>query len=178
MKITIDLTQVLIFYLIGCFLALLIALYFQFKHIIAYFREKKKRKVRLYVLTRRDWLSILCSWVVVCFLIVDIIKTKFEYNFCYRRLKDLLKFKSKSHTLHFYCNNKYFHKIKIKIKMKKVLYRLKKQEIFFDDYEYINEIRDELTLENIDEYLDWEEKEMLKIKYEDLVIKRFVKIYK
>ena len=176
MKITIDLTQVLIFYLIGCFLALLIALYFQFKHIIAYFREKKKRKVRLYVLTRRDWLSILCSWVVVCFLIVDIIKTKLEYNFFYRRLKDLLKFKNKSHTLHFYCNNKYFYKIKTK--MKKVLYRFKKQEIYFDNYEYINEIRGKLTLENIDEYLNWEEKELLKSKYKDLVIKRFVKIYK
>lgn len=114
MKVTIDLTQVLFFYFIGCFLALLIALYFQFKHIIAYFREKKKRKVRLYVLTRRDWLSILCSWVVIYFLIVDIIETKFEYNFWYRRLKDLLKFKNKSYTLYFYCNNKYFYKIKIK----------------------------------------------------------------
>ena len=176
MKVTIDLTQVLFFYFIGCFLALLIALYFQFKHIIAYFREKKKRKVRLYVLTRRDWLSILCSWVVVYFLIADIIETKFKYSFFYRRLKDLLKFKNKSQTLHFYCNNKYFHKIKTKIN--KVLYRLKTQEIYFDDYEYIDKIRDELTLENIDEYLDWEEKEMLKSKYKDLVIKRFVKIYK
>lgn len=176
MKITIDLTQVLIFYIVGCFLTLLIALYFQFKYIIAYFREKKKRKVRLYVLTRREWLSILCSWVVIYFLIIDIIETKFEYNFYYRRLKDLLKFKSKSHTLYFYCNNKYFYKIKTKIS--KALYRLKKQEIYFDDYEYINEIRDKLTLENIDEYLNWEEKEMLKSKYKDLVIKRFVKIYK
>jgi len=82
------------------------------------------------------------SWLLVIFLIFSLIgnfnKKLSKKYFWWKRLKDILKFIKKDETLYFYCNNKYFGKVKNKMfaekNNKKIVYRILKNELKIENY--------------------------------------------
>ena len=121
------------------------------------------------------------SWLLVIFLVFALIgnfnsKLSKKY-FWWKRLKDIFKFIKKDETLYFYCNNKYFGKVKKN--NKKIVYRILKNELKIENYSeesWKNYIKN-LTLKEYDSYFDIDDKSILKSNYEKLVFKRFCKYY-
>lgn len=126
------------------------------------------------------------SWLLVLLFIFAIIgniniKLSKKY-FWWRRFKDILKFVKKEETLYFYCNNKYFGRVKEKLNKKnrkKIIYRIFKGEIKVDNYskESFEKYVKPLTLENYEGLFDFEERDNLEANYELLVFERFCKFY-
>ena len=121
------------------------------------------------------------SWLLVLLLIFAIIgniNTKLSKKyFWWIRFKDILKFVKKEETLYFYCNNKYFGKVKKN--NTKIVYRILKNELKIENYSeesWKNYIKN-LTLKEYDNYFDIDDKGILKSNYEKLVFKRFCKYY-
>ena len=127
------------------------------------------------------------SWILVLFFIFALLgnfnsKLSKRY-FWWIRLKDILRFVKKEETLYFYCNNKYFGKVKNKLfdekYDKKIVYRILRNEIKninYSDESWKNYVKD-LTINNYKNYFDIEERDDLKSYYERLVFKRFCKYY-
>lgn len=188
--INIDILKILKIYLIGFIPAYLIVLYFEIDNLRSYlkannFTWKKMKKKHFLFFNKRVVQGVPMSWLLVLLLIFAIlgnINTKLSNKYWWRRIKDILKFVKKEETLYFYCNNKYFHRVKEKLNKKnrkKIIYRIFKREIKVDNYskESFEEYVKPLTLENYEGLFDFEERDNLEANYELLVFERFCKIY-
>lgn len=188
--INIDILKILKFYLLGFIPAYLIVLYFEIDNLKTYLKVnnltwKKMKKKHFLFFNKRVVQGVPMSWLLVLLLIFAIlgnINTKLSNKYWWRRIKDILKFVKKEETLYFYCNNKYFHRVKEKLNKKnrkKIIYRIFKGEIKVDNYskESFEEYVKPLTLENYEELFDFEERDNLEANYELLVFERFNKIY-
>ncbi len=191
LTINIDILKILKFYLIGFIPAYLIVLYFEIDNLRIYlkannFTWKKMKKKYFLFFNKRVVQGVPMSWLLVLLLIFAIIgniNTKLSKKyFWWRRFKDILKFVKKDETLYFYCNNKYFSRVKKKLNKKnrkKIIYRIFKREIKVDNYskESFENYVKPLTLENYEGLFDFEERNNLEANYELLVFERFCKIY-
>ena len=189
--INIDILKILKFYLIGFIPAYLIVLYFEIDNLRDYlkvnnFTWKEMKKKHFLFFNKRVIQGVPMSWLLVLlfiFAIIGNINTKLSKKyFWWRRFKDILKFVKKEETLYFYCNNKYFRRVKEKLndkKYNKLLYRIMKKELKIDGYsdKTWNDYIIPLTLKEFESYFDYSEIEELKANYEILVFKRFCKIY-
>lgn len=189
--INIDILKILKFYLIGFIPAYLIVLYFEIDNLRDYlkvnnFTWKEMKKKHFLFFNKRVIQGVPMSWLLVLlfiFAIIGNINTKLSKKyFWWRRFKDILKFVKKEETLYFYCNNKYFRRVKEKIndkKYNKLLYRIMKKELKLYGYsdKTWNDYIVPLTLKEFESYFDYSEIEELKANYEILVFKRFCKIY-
>ena len=188
--INIDILKILKFYLLGFIPAYLIVLYFEIDNLKTYLKVnnltwKKMKKKHFLFFNKRVVQGVPMSWLLVLLLIFAIlgnINTKLSNKYWWRRIKDILKFVKKEKTLYFYCNNKYFHRVKEKLNKKnrkKIIYRIFKREIKVDNYskESFEEYVKPLTLENYEGLFDFEERDNLEANYELLVFERFCKIY-
>lgn len=188
--INIDILKILKFYLLGFIPAYLIVLYFEIDNLKTYLKVnnltwKKMKKKHFLFFNKRVVQGVPMSWLLVLLLIFAIlgnINTKLSNKYWWRRIKDILKFVKKEETLYFYCNNKYFHRVKEKLNKKnrkKIIYRIFKREIKVDNYskESFEEYVKPLTLENYEGLFDFEERDNLEANYELLVFERFCKIY-
>lgn len=189
--ININLIKILKFYLLGLIPAYLIVLYFEIDRVKTYLKanhrqwKEVKNKYQLFC-NSSYFQGVPMSWLLVLFFIIALIgnfnaKLTKKY-FCWLRFKDIIKFRKKDDTLYFYCNNKYFGRIKNSEKLdnnKKILYRILNKELKHYDYsdETWNDIVKNLTLENFKECFEWEEIDDLKSEYEDLVFERFNRYY-
>lgn len=188
--ININIIKILKFYLIGFIPAYLIVLYLEIENLKSYlkannFTWKEMKKKYFLFFNKRVIQGVPMSWLLVLLLIFAIIgniNTKLSKYFWWIRFKDILKFVKKDETLYFYCNNKYFHRVKEKLKKnnrKKIIYRILKGEIKVDNYskESFEEYVKPLTLENYEGLFDFEERDNLKANYELLVFERFCRYY-
>ena len=188
--ININIIKILKFYLIGFIPAYLIVLYLEIENLKSYlkannFTWKEMKKKYFLFFNKRVIQGVPMSWLLVLLLIFAIIgniNTKLSKYFWWIRFKDILKFVKKDETLYFYCNNKYFHRVKEKLKKnnrKKIIYRILKGEIKVDNYskESFEEYVKPLTLENYEGLFDFEERDNLKANYELLVFERFRRYY-
>lgn len=188
--ININILKILKIYLIGFIPAYLIVLYLEIDNLKTYLKVnnltwKKMKKKHFLFFNKRVVQGVPMSWLLVLLLIFAIIgniNTKLSNKYWWRRFKDILKFVKKEETLYFYCNNKYFHRVKEKLNKKnrkKIIYRIFKGEIKADNYskESFEEYVKPLTLENYEELFDFEERDNLEANYELLVFERFNKIY-
>ena len=170
--------------------AYLIVLYLEIENLRDYlkinnFTWKEMKKKYFLFFNKRVVQGVPMSWLLVLLLIFAIIgniNTKLSKYFWWIRFKDILKFVKKDETLYFYCNNKYFHRVKEKLKKnnrKKIIYRILKGEIKVDNYskESFEEYVKPLTLENYEGLFDFEERDNLKANYELLVFERFRRYY-
>lgn len=189
--INIDILKILKFYLLGFIPAYLIVLYFEIDNLRTYlkttnFTWKKMKKKYFLFFNKRVVQGVPMSWLLVLLFIFAIIgniniKLSKKY-FWWRRFKDILKFVKKEETLYFYCNNKYFGRVKNKLNKKnrkKIIYRIFKKEIKVDNYskENFEKYVKPLTLENYEGLFDFEERDNLEANYELLVFERFSKFY-
>ena len=188
--ININIIKILKFYLMGFIPAYLIVLYLEIENLKSYlkannFTWKEMKKKYFLFFNKRVIQGVPMSWLLVLLLIFAIIgniNTKLSKYFGWIRVKDILKFVKKDETLYFYCNNKYFHRVKEKLKKnnrKKIIYRIFKGEIKGDNYskESFEEYVKPLTLENYEGLFDFEERDNLKANYELLVFERFSRYY-
>jgi hypothetical protein len=188
--ININIIKILKFYLMGFIPAYLIVLYLEIENLKSYlkannFTWKEMKKKYFLFFNKRVIQGVPMSWLLVLLLIFAIIgniNTKLSKYFWWIRFKDILKFVKKDETLYFYCNNKYFHRVKEKLKKnnrKKIIYRIFKGEIKVDNYskESFEEYVKPLTLENYERLFDFEERDNLKANYELLVFERFSRYY-
>lgn len=188
--ININIIKILKFYLMGFIPAYLIVLYLEIENLKSYlkannFTWKEMKKKYFLFFNKRVIQGVPMSWLLVLLLIFAIIgniNTKLSKYFWWIRFKDILKFVKKDETLYFYCNNKYFHRVKEKLKKnnrKKIIYRILKREIKVDNYskESFEEYVKPLTLENYEGLFDFEERDNLKANYELLVFERFRRYY-
>lgn len=189
--INIDILKILKIYLIGFIPAYLIVLYFEIDNLRSYlkvnnFTWKEMKKKHFLFFNKRVIQGVPMSWLLVLlfiFAIIGNINTKLSKKyFWWRRFKDILKFVKKEETLYFYCNNKYFRRVKEKIndkKYNKLLYRIMKKELKIYGYsdKTWNDYIVPLTLKEFESYFDYTEIEELKANYELLVFERFCKIY-
>ena len=188
--ININIIKILKFYLMGFIPAYLIVLYLEIENLKSYlkannFTWKEMKKKYFLIFNKRVIQGVPMSWLLVLLLIFAIIgniNTKLSKYFWWIRFKDILKFVKKDETLYFYCNNKYFHRVKEKLKKnnrKKIIYRILKGEIKVDNYskESFEEYVKPLTLENYEGLFDFEERDNLKANYELLVFERFRRYY-
>lgn len=188
--ININIIKILKFYLMGFIPAYLIVLYLEIENLKSYlkannFTWKEMKKKYFLFFNKRVIQGVPMSWLLVLLLIFAIIgniNTKLSKYFWWIRFKDILKFVKKDETLYFYCNNKYFHRVKEKLKKnnrKKIIYRILKGEIKVDNYskESFEEYVKPLTLENYEGLFDFEERDNLKANYELLVFERFRRYY-
>lgn len=188
--ININIIKILKFYLMGFIPAYLIVLYLEIENLRDYlkinnFTWKEMKKKYFLFFNKRVVQGVPMSWLLVLLLIFAIIgniNTKLSKYFWWIRFKDILKFVKKDETLYFYCNNKYFHRVKEKLKKnnrKKIIYRILKGEIKVDNYskESFEEYVKPLTLENYEGLFDFEERDNLKANYELLVFERFRRYY-
>ena len=188
--ININIIKILKFSLMGFIPAYLIVLYLEIENLKSYlkannFTWKEMKKKYFLFFNKRVIQGVPMSWLLVLLLIFAIIgniNTKLSKYFWWIRFKDILKFVKKDETLYFYCNNKYFHRVKEKLKKnnrKKIIYRIFKGEIKVDNYskESFEEYVKPLTLENYEGLFDFEERDNLKANYELLVFERFSRYY-
>jgi hypothetical protein len=188
--ININIIKILKFYLMGFIPAYLIVLYLEIENLKSYlkannFTWKEMKKKYFLFFNKRVIQGVPMSWLLVLLLIFAIIgniNTKLSKYFWWIRFKDILKFVKKDETLYFYCNNKYFHRVKEKLKKnnrKKIIYRILKGEIKVDNYskESFEEYVKPLTLENYEGLFNFEERDNLKANYELLVFERFRRYY-
>lgn len=189
--INIDILKILKIYLIGFIPAYLIVLYFEIDNLRSYlkannFTWKKMKKKYFLFFNKRVVQGVPMSWLLVLLFIFAIIgniniKLSKKY-FWWRRFKDILKFVKKEETLYFYCNNKYFGRVKEKLNKKnrkKIICRIFKGEIKVDNYskESFEKYVKPLTLENYEGLFDFEERDNLEANYELLVFERFCRYY-
>jgi hypothetical protein len=174
MKVTITIDTIKIFkiYLIGIILA-------YFVGIFLYNRERKKT---VFINSQILVISLL-GWISVIYFIICVFKKydkALSKTYWWLRFKDIIRLRPKENTLYHYSNNKYFRKIEEKITIKKLVYRISKNEIRLDYYpkksfeSYIKII----TLENFKECFDYYEIDNLKTNYILLVLGRFCRLYK
>lgn len=188
--INIDVIKILKFYLIGFIPAYLIVLYLEIDNLKTYLKVnnltwKEMKKKHFLFFNKRVVQGVPMSWLLVLLLIFAIIgniNTKLSNKYWWRRFKDILKFVKKEETLYFYCNNKYFHRVKEKLNKKnrkKIIYRIFKGEIKVDNYskESFEKYVKPLTLESYEGLFDFEERDNLEANYELLVFERFCKFY-
>ena len=184
--INIDVMKILKFYLIGCIVAYFIVLFFEIDNLKSYLKKNnysfKEIKKKYYLFFNKRYLQgVPMSWLLVIFLIFALIgnfnKKLSKKYFCWKR------FIKKDETLYFYCNNKYFGKVKNKMfaekNNKKIVYRIFKNELKIENYSeesWKNYIKN-LTLKEYDSYFNIDDKDILKSNYEKLVFKRFCKYY-
>ena len=190
--INIDVVKILKFYLIGCIVAYFIVLFFEIDTLKSYLKKNnytfKEIKKKYYLFFNLRYLQgVPMSWILVLFFIFALLgnfnsKLSKRY-FWWIRLKDILRFVKKEETLYFYCNNKYFGKVKNKLfdekYDKKIVYRILRNEIKninYSDESWKNYVKD-LTINNYKSYFDIEKRDDLKSYYERLVFKRFCKYY-
>lgn len=184
--ININVIKILKFYLIGFIPAYFIVLFFEIDNLRDYLKANKfywkniKKKYFLFF-NKRYLQGVPMSWLLVIFLIFALIgnfdKKLSKKYFWWKRLKDIFKFIKKDETLYFYCNNKYFGKVKKN--NKKIVYRILKNELKIENYSeesWKNYIKN-LTLKEYDNYFGIDDKGILKSNYEKLVFKRFCKYY-
>lgn len=189
--ININILKILKFYLIGFIPAYLIVLYFEIDNLRSYlkvnnFTWKEMKKKYFLFFNKRVVQGVPMSWLLVLLLIFAIIgninsKLTKRYYF-WNRIKDIFKGLNKKESLYFYCNNKYFRRVKKKLNDKnynKLLYRIMTKEIKVYNYsdKTWNEYIVPLTLKEFESYFDYSEIEELKANYEKLVFKRFCKYY-
>lgn len=188
--ININIIKILKFYLMGFIPAYFIVLFLEIENLKGYlkannFTWKEMKKKYFLFFNKRVVQGVPMSWLLVLLLVFAImgnINTKLSKYFWWIRFKDILKFVKKDETLYFYCNNKYFHRVKEKLKKnnrKKIIYRILKGEIKVDNYskESFEEYVKPLTLENYEGLFDFEERDNLKANYELLVFERFRRYY-
>ena len=189
--ININIIKILKFYLMGFIPAYLIVLYLEIDNLKTYlkvnnFTWKEMKKKYFLFFNKRVVQGLPMSWLLVLlfiFAIIGNINTKLSKKyFWWIRFKDILKFVKKDETLYFYCNNKYFRRVKEKLNKKnrkKIIYRIFKGEIKVDNYskESFEEYVKPLTLENYEALFDFEEIDNLKANYELLVFERFRRYY-
>lgn len=189
--INIDILKILKFYLIGFIPAYLIVLYFEIDNLKTYlkankFTWKEMKKKHFLFFNKRVVQGVPMSWLLVLLFIFAILgninsKLTKRYYF-WNRIKDIFKGLNKKESLYFYCNNKYFRRVKEKLNDKnynKLLYRIMKKELKIDGYsdKTWNDYIVPLTLKEFESYFDYNEIRELKENYEILVFKRFCKIY-
>ena len=127
--INIDILKILKFYLIGFIPAYLIVFYLEIDNLRDYLKvnnftwKKNERKNTSYFLIKKYIQGIFMSWLLVLFFIIAILgninsKLTKKYYF-WNRIKDIFKGLNKKESLYFYCNNKYFRRVKEKLNNKK-----------------------------------------------------------
>ena len=139
--ININVIKILKFYLIGFIPAYFIVLFFEIDNLRDYLKTNKfywkniKKKYFLFF-NKRYLQGVPMSWLLVIFLIFALIgnfdKKLSKKYFWWKRLKDIFKFIKKDETLYFYCNNRYFGKVKKN--NKKIVYRILKNELKIENY--------------------------------------------
>lgn len=189
--INIDVIKILKFYLKGFIPAYLIVLYLETDNLRTYLKTNnftwKEMKKKYFLFFNKKYIQgIFMSWLLVLFFIIAILgninsKLTKRYYF-WNRIKDIFKGLNKKESLYFYCNNKYFRRVKEKLndkKYNKLLYRIMKKELKIDGYsdKTWNDYIIPLTLKEFESYFDYSEIEELKANYELLVFERFCKIY-
>ena len=150
------------------------------------FTWKEMKKKHFLFFNKKYIQGIFMSWLLVLFFIIAILgninsKLTKKYYF-WNRIKDIFKGLNKKESLYFYCNNKYFRRVKAKLNDKnynKLLYRIMKKELKLYGYsdKTWNDYIVPLTLKEFESYFDYGEIEELKANYELLVFERFCKIY-
>lgn len=150
------------------------------------FTWKEMKKKHFLFFNKKYIQGVPMSWLLVLFFIIAILgninsKLTKKYYF-WNRIKDIFKGLNKKESLYFYCNNKYFRRVKEKLnnkKYNKLLYRIMKKELKIDGYsdKTWNDYIVPLTLKEFESYFDYSEIEELKANYEILVFERFCKIY-
>lgn len=187
MTLIIDLVKIFNYYLIGCIFALMCWLIIKIKY-HAYLKKKYKgQKIKdmwkNYI--NKDILFILLSWYVPIIILYEIaeeilnkLNRKYYRSYKYRRFKDILLFRKKRITI-----NNYFERVlkgDIKrISIEQLIYRIKKGDIVMSRYSEIawQDIKDEITSDNIKHFFRSEDICYLESLYKDLVKKRFMGRY-